>query len=135
MADVLCVYVGRVSLPNLEHGLTHGRWAFTRENPGVSAVSAGRVRAQPSRGRYLDAGREREVKWANRGIVGMTVERFDRMLADQDGRCALCRVPMRQVSVDHDHATGTVRALLCSTCNTGLGKFGDDPDRLSAAAI
>jgi hypothetical protein len=41
MADVLCVYVGRTSLPNLEHGLTHGRWAFTRESPGVSAVSAG----------------------------------------------------------------------------------------------
>jgi hypothetical protein len=66
---------------------------------------------------------------------GLTLEQFDEMLEAQDGACALCgreQVGMR-LHVDHCHASGVVRGLLCSNCNTGLGMFGDDPDRLIAA--
>jgi hypothetical protein len=72
-------------------------------------------------------------------LYGITPEQYSGMLAAQGGRCAVCRSdqwPGKGSSphVDHDHATGKVRALLCTNCNNGLGSFGDDPARLRAAA-
>ena len=68
----------------------------------------------------------RELRWAKYGIVGMTVERFDLMLAEQDGQCAIpsCQseADYRVLDVDHDHVTGEVRGLVCRACNTVLGK-------------
>lgn len=63
---------------------------------------------------------------------GITAEDADRMLAEQDGLCDICeRRPA--VHVDHDHATGKVRGLLCFNCNAGLGHFRDDADVMTLA--
>lgn len=46
----------------------------------------------------------------------------------QGGKCALCRRATgasRKLSVDHDHATGLVRGLLCRPCNSLLGHARD----------
>lgn len=50
---------------------------------------------------------------------------YARMLAEQDGRCAICMKQPRskRLSVDHDHTTGRVRGLLCQPCNRGLRSF------------
>ncbi|MGY2003734.1 endonuclease VII domain-containing protein [Blastococcus sp. SYSU DS1024] len=65
---------------------------------------------------------------------GITAERADVMLEAQGGLCAICRAAPAQ-HVDHDHATGAVRALLCFNCNGGLGQFRDDPYLLHVAAF
>src|SRR5215469_11893222 len=73
-----------------------------------------------------------------RSLYGITLADFNRMLAEQGGRCAICRVtaPGSRGTwrVDHDALTGQVRGLLCDACNTGIGKLRHDPEILRAAA-
>jgi hypothetical protein len=72
---------------------------------------------------------------------GITIDRYNEMLTEQRGCCALCRKAesneikgkVVSLAVDHDHKTGAVRALLCSACNTALGLFNDDTALLDAA--
>lgn len=65
---------------------------------------------------------------------GAPLQRLHRMLAAQGGRCAICASDMgTEWQVDHDHATGKVRGLLCSPCNRGLGLFKDAPHLLRSA--
>src|SRR5438445_9289465 len=65
----------------------------------------------------------------------LSKEEYDAMSEYQRGVCAICgKEPTdgERLAVDHDHATGRVRGLLCRGCNTGLGHFTDDPSRLRA---
>ena len=68
---------------------------------------------------------------------GVTPEWYDETLAAQGGGCAICgRPPRNDISlhVDHDHATGALRRLLCFLCNNLLGDADDDAARLRSAA-
>src|SRR5882724_3458295 len=73
---------------------------------------------------------------------GLTVAEYDLLLTTQDGKCAICHRAewkrqhgkLRRLSVDHDHATGRRRALLCHRCNGLLGHAEDDAAVLRAAA-
>jgi hypothetical protein len=68
-------------------------------------------------------------------LMGLTPERFARMLETQGDACAMCRTPFEEdqrICIDHDHACcppklpsrccgKCVRGLLCLTCNVALG--------------
>lgn len=65
---------------------------------------------------------------------GLTLADYDALLAEQGGVCAVCRTHETKLPlhVDHCHSTGRVRGLLCSNCNTALGKLKESPDRIAA---
>lgn len=65
---------------------------------------------------------------------GLSPEDVSQLLSSQKGLCPLCTgdITTRYV-VDHSHRTGTVRGLLCQSCNQALGKFQDDPKVIRAA--
>jgi ribosomal protein L34E len=74
---------------------------------------------------------------------GITQEDYDRILASQNGCCAICGArenkvnhsrPRKFLYVDHDHKTGKVRGILCHNCNFAIGYFKDDPERMRRAA-
>jgi hypothetical protein len=68
---------------------------------------------------------------------GLTLEQYDEMLAAQEGGCAICSDPPEEgktLHIDHDHATGLVRGLLCQRCNHALGLFREDDSLLQEAA-
>jgi hypothetical protein len=70
-----------------------------------------------------------------RNAYGLTTEDYGRMLARQNGACAICKQVFQETpAVDHCHTTGKVRGLLCRKCNTGLGSYDDEPGRLREAA-
>jgi hypothetical protein len=64
---------------------------------------------------------------------GLTLEKFDALLASQGGVCPICGRPDPD-NVDHDHVTGKVRGILCWNCNVAIGQFAADIDRFVAAA-
>lgn len=62
----------------------------------------------------------------------LTPDEYDALLARQGGVCAICRT-RPPTDIDHDHATGQVRGLLCRACNLLLGMANDTTERLRAA--
>ena len=72
-----------------------------------------------------------------RNRFGMSLEEYDQMLEKQNGQCRICRTDTPgnkgRFVVDHNHATGEVRGLLCWSCNVGIGHLQDDPSILLSA--
>ena len=57
-------------------------------------------------------------------------------IKSQGGKCAICGNPFpefRRPDVDHCHATGRFRGVLCGRCNMAIGLFDEDPERLARA--
>ncbi len=79
-------------------------------------------------------GRQPHCKACSRHLTlkrkyGITSNYYDELLEAQGGCCAICSQPVveggKWLAVDHNHANGKVRGLLCDTCNTALGLLND----------
>lgn len=77
--------------------------------------------------------RKQEREKSTFNTYGITVKQKEEMLSAQGG-CAACggNEPNSKKGwhIDHCHATGKVRGILCHHCNSSLGNARDSIDRL-----
>lgn len=78
---------------------------------------------------------------------GIDTVKYNELRQYQSFCCAICKrheseieqghakTPDTALHVDHCHTNGNVRGLLCTNCNTMLGKSKDNPEILKAAAL
>lgn len=81
---------------------------------------------------------ETRVRGMLRRTYGISLERYQQILVDQGGGCAICGAAQSigngtRLHVDHKPGTRVVRGLLCNHCNGGIARFRDDPTRIRAA--
>lgn len=120
----------------LRHG--HTRY-LTRKRPAKQCVIDGCDNVLYAKD-LCHAHYAKQRKWR---AAGVDAARYQEMLHEQSGVCAICGQPERHrdglsgkpkdLAVDHCHTTGAVRALLCSACNTAIGLFNDDVALLAKA--
>lgn len=102
------------------------------------AVVLQRERSQRQPAKTAQIRRNSKLKFA----YGITIKDYNAMLIVQGGKCAICGTtePGGRIGlcgpvfhVDHCHTNGTIRGLLCNSCNLGLGNFKDSVINLAKA--
>lgn len=121
--------------PEAKRAYRRAYYAANRDRILAQQRERSRKNYQQNKAAYADRGRRTRLK-----TYGLTEVDYQRMLATQNGRCAICGTTQGRrksddhpLYVDHDHKTGKVRGLLCQPCNSALGMFEDDPERLRKA--
>jgi hypothetical protein len=118
--------------------MTNFHWANGKKNRRRKCKNCNRLRALDVRAespvKYKLADRRRHFK----RMYNITLEDYEAMLTAQDNKCAICcevfsHKKDKLPHVDHCHQSGKVRAILCFTCNTALGKFRDSEKLLLSA--
>jgi hypothetical protein len=105
---------------------------WQKRNPGRSGNDW--LKNNPERARVL------RRKGSLKAKYGITPEEYHALWLAQDGKCAnpACDFTAESVlenyrmglKIDHSHATGKIRGLLCTNCNIAIGHALDDVNRL-----
>jgi hypothetical protein len=105
-------------------GKTKPRAAFSKQTRAKDGLQAWCKQCVKDRQKEIrkPTDPKRQRAFTLKHLYGITVAEWDQMLISQSGLCDLCDDPMKSPHVDHSHATGEVRSLLCLHCNTMLGR-------------
>ena len=127
-----------------KYGHLSPRWVSTRTCTKCSidrykAWSKNNVeKASARKRRWYEANAEKQRHTVVKRKYGLSDCDYKKMMSDQSGLCAICDRSLdgKWISqVDHCHATGKIRGLLCLNCNSGIGRFGDNTDLLRKAIL
>lgn len=81
------------------------------------------VRRDSVPSRTYDARNAQWIQWK----YGISIEEYNKKFKQQNNVCAVCKkTGSRRLVIDHDHATGKIRDLLCEKCNTALAMVNDN---------
>ena len=99
-----------------------------RRRERLPLTSVNHTRSMPDGGRGYSKAYEARLHRARQAAKETSVRENVK-----SGPICLRRLPSTP-HVAHEHVTGAVRAVLCFTCNGGLGQFRDAPDVVRRAA-
>jgi hypothetical protein len=86
------------------------------------------------RANNLERVRKRDLVYYRQGVYGISELEYHEMVVAQAGRCLICGSAFKKTPhIDHDHATGRVRGLLCGRCNVGIAMLAHNPTVLRSA--
>ena len=95
-----------------------------KNNPEKSRANYERYKLK-----YPTKQKEKDLKYK----YGLTLEAYDILVDEHKGYCGICGTHETEIvskrtklCIDHDHATGKVRGLLCHSCNKLLGNAKDN---------
>jgi len=80
---------------------------------------------------FHSANPEKKFEYSIMTKYGLTIERYNQMLNDQNNQCKICSINFTNETrstcpnIDHNPETMIVRGLLCGPCNRKLGHLGD----------
>lgn len=109
----------------LQHRREYAREYYARRKLADPTYNTGNYRPRS----------EAQWAWHLNKLYGITPEQFAQTFEEQAGACTICGYTLFDTChIDHCHASGKFRGLLCRGCNQGLGSFNDNPAALIAAA-
>jgi hypothetical protein len=77
------------------------------------------------RKKYREENKDKAKEYKLLKTYNITLNDYNEMFKKQEGKCGICKKHQnklnRRLYVDHDHSTGKVRELLCTSCNFKLG--------------
>ena len=77
------------------------------------------------RKKYREENKDKAKEYKLLKTYNITLNDYNKMFKKQEGKCGICKKHQnklnRRLYVDHDHSTGKVRELLCTSCNFKLG--------------
>lgn len=94
-----------------------------------------RERDRQTQAKYYENPEKRTMRARRKRAAhhGLTADQYDALIAKANGACELCGSTEKKLVLDHCHATGVIRGVLCTACNTSIGKLGDTSKSLLRA--
>ena len=141
-----------ITTRQLRNLCNNGKIKAAKRNGGLYKVHRDEARrvletigSKPSR---ENPDRPRIEQWTERDALrvvmrryGITEDEYAAMCEAVNHRCTLCKCKpedkyadrpkkAQRLFVDHDHATGRIRGLLCAQCNAQVSFAGDSPEKI-----
>lgn len=118
-----------------EKELYEFEWQKGRPNPRKICKKCRYARRDIKQENLVAKERKRQWRLLNKDKLRQNWERSVYGVTKEDiniDRCMICGSIYR-LCIDHCHNTQIVRGILCTKCNTGLGMFDDNIEKLQAA--
>jgi hypothetical protein len=142
-----CTVCGSSFQPYRDHQVTCGNKCYRRTKTVLDKLSEytkrPEIRERKNLARRVETNPGRTLVNLRQNVkrYGITLEEYEALRDAQGNRCAICgdqpdpngKGSMARLHVDHHHASGRNRALLCARCNVGIGYFRENPALLRAA--